>query len=80
MREQKLAELEAIGEVARQIRAEQLCLHISDLAVNGNDLIDLGYEGSSIGKALKMLLDAVIEERTDNEKNALVTYLKENFK
>ena len=80
MREQKLAELEAIGEVARQIRAEQLCLHISDLAVNGNDLIDLGYEGSSIGKALKMLLDAVIEERTDNEKDALVTYLKENFK
>lgn len=80
MREQKLAELEAIGEIARQIRAEQLCLHISDLAVNGNDLIDLGYEGSSIGKALKMLLDAVIEERTDNEKDALVTYLKENFK
>ena len=80
MREQKLAELEAIGEVARQIRAEQLCLHISDLEVNGNDLIALGYEGSDIGKALKLLLDGVIEERTKNEKNALIAYIKENFK
>jgi tRNA nucleotidyltransferase (CCA-adding enzyme) len=80
MREQKLAELDAIGDIAQQIRKEQLCIHISDLAVNGNDLIALGYEGSDIGKALKLLLDGVIEERTKNEKNALIAYIKENFK
>ena len=56
-----------------------ICLHISDLAVNGNDLMELGLSNKQIGEGLKLLLDAVIEERTANEKDSLIACLKESL-
>ena len=47
-----------------------------DLAVNGKDLIQLGYEGPAIGEALNLLVDAVICDDLKNEKDALITYLR----
>lgn len=44
---------------------------IKDLAVNGNDMINLGYSGSAIGAILKKLLEIVIEEPEKNEKEYL---------
>ncbi len=79
MREQKLAELDELERLADEICREDLCLHLKDLAVNGNDLKALGLNDRDIGKGLKMLLDAVINEKTENNKQALVDYLKENF-
>ena len=35
-------------------------------------------EGPEIGKALQLLLAAVMDERVENEKDALLAYLKEN--
>ena len=62
-----------------QICDEALCLHICDLAVNGNDLKELGLSNRQIGEGLKLLLDAVIEEKTVNEKDSLLDYLKESL-
>ena len=78
-RSEKLAELDEIEKIAKQICDEALCLHISDLAVNGNDLMELGLSNKQIGEGLKMLLDAVIEEKTANEKDSLLDYLKESL-
>lgn len=47
-----------------------------DLAVNGKDLIQLGYEGPAIGEALNLLVDAVICDDLKNEKDSLITYLR----
>lgn len=49
---------------------------VKDLAVNGRDLINLGFKGRQIGEMLDVLLDNVIEEKVKNEKNELLEYVK----
>ncbi len=66
-----------IREIMRQIEAEKPCLTLKDLALNGRDLMTLGYQGKDIGKALNRLLNRVLEEEIPNEKAALITALQE---
>lgn len=73
----RLPEIEAIRDLAQEILAQQQCFCLKDLAVNGRDLIALGYEGPEIGKALKLLLDQVIDG-APNEKAALLEGLEKN--
>lgn len=49
---------------------------ICDLAVNGDDLIKLGFSGKKIGFLLEFLLDKVIEEPLLNTKEKLLRILK----
>lgn len=58
-----------------EIAENNECCTIKDLAVSGNDIIEAGITGENVGKALNMLLDAVIEEKTPNTKDHLLTYL-----
>ena len=55
-----------------EIQAENACLSIRDLAINGHDLMALGYTGKEIGQTLQKLLDQVLDETLPNEKNALL--------
>lgn len=68
---------EEIETLIREIAAENACLSIKDLAVNGHDLMALGFAGPDIGKALNALLDAILDERLPNEKEALLRAVKE---
>lgn len=77
MRSEKLEELDQLERIAKQINDDRLCLHIGDLDINGSDLIELGYSGKQIGELLRLLLEAVIEEKTENKKNELKNYIKE---
>ena len=53
------------------------CFTMSSLAVNGNDLIDDGFEaGPMIGAVLRTLLKAVIDDRCENNREALLAYAK----
>lgn len=61
-----------IEAVLREIEAENACLSLKNLAVRGQDMMELGLQGSDIGQALNTLLDAVIDERVPNEKAALL--------
>ena len=45
-------------------------------SLSDNDLIALGYRGKEIGNALESLLDAVLENRIENQKEALLLYLQ----
>lgn len=74
-RPDKLARFSAIRALAQEIQAENACLKITDLAINGHDLMVLGFTGPAIGKALSSLLDAVLEEQVENEKAALLEHL-----
>ena len=65
----------AIRQQLDAIWAENACLTIKDLAVNGHDLLELGYIGPAIGQALQTLLDAVLDERLPNERAALLNAL-----
>lgn len=55
-----------------EIMKSGLCLKISDLDINGEDVRALGYKGREIGNVLSTLLDMVIEEKIDNERDILL--------
>ena len=61
-----------IRQLLSEILAENACLTVKDLAVNGHDLIALGITGKAIGDTLNRLLDQVLEEELPNEKRALL--------
>ncbi len=53
------------------------CLSISDMAISGRDLISLGFSaGESLGKTLLQLLRAIQSDLVENEREALLQYLK----
>ena len=69
---EEMEQFAQIRGVLDEIYAENACLGLKDLAVNGNDLMALGYSGKAIGACLNHLLDQVLEERLPNEKEALL--------
>ena len=52
----------------------------SDLDVNGNDLIELGYSGAEIGKAMRLLLIEVIDGAVKNDRASLMARLRKMSK
>ena len=62
--------------IMKEIREAGGCLFLKDLAVNGRDLMELGYRGKAVGACLRQLLDQVIEETLPNEKEALLAFAK----
>ena len=60
-----------------EINAENACLSLKDLAVNGNDLIALGYTGKAIGITLNRLLELVLDEQLPNRKEDLLNFILE---
>ncbi len=66
-----------VGALIRQIQAENACLSLQDLAIDGHDLMALGYSGPAIGQKLHAALERVLEEVLPNEKNALLQAIKE---
>ena len=70
----------AVRGLLAELKAENACLCLKDLAVNGNDLMALGYRGKAIGTCLNALLEQVVDERLPNEKEALLDWAAENQK
>ena len=75
--EQDFDQFRRIRALLEEIRAENACLTLRDLAVNGKDMMALGLRGAEIGKALNALLDAVLDERVPNHREALLRYAGE---
>ena len=57
-----------------EVLAEASCLGLKDLAVNGNDLMRIGFSGRTIGVMLNWLLDQVMEENLPNERRVLLDW------
>ena len=58
---------------------EKDAIKVTDLAIKGKDLIELGFKGKDIGLMLNKLLDLVIEEKLNNNKEELITYVKKTL-
>ena len=67
------------GRVLDALLAADACFSLRDLAVNGSDLLALGLRGRAVGAALQACLDAVMDERVANEREALLAYAAENL-
>ncbi len=69
----KSVEIERAENNIRETLQERPPVSHKDLAVNGKDLIELGYkEGKEIGQALKELLNLVLEKPELNQKEKLL--------
>ena len=67
-----------IESCLQELLAEDACLGLKDLAVDGRDLMALGFPaGPQLGKCLNWLLEQVLDEKLPNEKSALLTAAKE---
>ena len=71
------AHFDEIEALIREIEGEKSCLTLKDLALNGHDLMALGYRGKAVGEKLNWLLNKVLEEELPNEKAALIAALEE---
>ena len=72
------ADFAALSELAERLDADGVCCRISQLAVNGRDLMAAGVPaGPGIRKVLEALLDGVIREEYPNERQALLTAVQQ---
>ena len=66
-------DLEKIEAIAREILQEDACLTVKDLAIDGNDLLALGFPaGKTLGACLTYLLEQVQDEKISNARDALL--------
>ena len=75
----EMAQFSQLRAIVEEIRAENACLTLKDLAVNGHDLMQLGLTGKQIGQTLNFLLDQVLDEKLPNERQALLDAVQNTF-
>ena len=69
----RIKELSEIEALIDEVLQEDECFSLKDLAVNGNDLIGVGYKsGKELGNTLNKLLQLVIDGDCPNEKEKLL--------
>ena len=71
----RINHFERLTEIKDEIIKQNQCFNLSSLSVNGNDLIKLGLKGKEIGDSLNLLLEAVLEEKAENNREDLIKYL-----
>lgn len=77
-REEKQAEIYKLREIYSEILKDNDCVKISDLAVNGKDLMEKGItEGPQIGMILTELLERVMDEPKLNTREKLLELVDE---
>lgn len=69
----RIEELSEIESLIDEVLQEEECFSLKDLAVNGKDLMSVGYKaGKELGNTLNMLLQLVIDGDCPNEKEKLL--------
>ncbi len=77
-RDEKYAYIDSLEAMYQQIMADNDCLRIKDLKINGKDLISMGVpQGQKIGEILNALLNEVVDSPELNERDYLVNRVKD---
>lgn len=72
-----LASLQRIEELYHKIKEEEHCMSVKKLAINGQDLKQIGFQqGKEIGETLEKLLEYVLEDPQNNTREALIFFAK----
>ena len=79
MEPERAADFAAQAELAAQLDADGVCCRVSQLAVNGRDLMAAGIPaGPGLRRTLEALLDAVVRGQLPNERQCLLDAVREN--
>lgn len=79
-REEKMNELDELAMLGMTVNNENCCLKLTDLAVDGKDMISLGMTGRQIGAMLQRLLDLVVDDKLENDRRVLMDYARERLR
>ncbi len=72
----RLPHFDRLEAILDEVLAKDACFSLRKLALDGNDLRDLGLRGREIGQMQKRLVDAVIDEEVENDRAALAAFVK----
>lgn len=72
LKSEKLRHVDFVESEFNKLLSENLCLNLNDLKIDGNDIKNLGAEGKDIGLILKEILNLVIEEKIENNREELI--------
>ena len=75
MREREAGRIRRIGEIAEKLILEGRNLTLSDLALDGKDLLERGYRGKAVGQGLERLLEQVCVDGIPNRRESLLEEL-----
>jgi len=73
---EKSDDIEQIEFIMEDVLIKKQCFNLKKLAVNGQDLIEIGLAGKRIGDLLNELLNMVINEEIENNKSVMLDYIK----
>ena len=68
----RLLRMDDFETLTEEIIADQECFKIKDLEIDGSNILSFGVEGPIVGQTLNYLLEAVIDERVENDHLALM--------
>jgi tRNA nucleotidyltransferase (CCA-adding enzyme) len=75
---ERVAKVDELEKNTNRLLEEGVCLSVKDLEINGNDLINIGFPaGREVGSILERLFDAVVDERIENTREALLRAAKD---
>lgn len=76
----RFADVEEVERLLNEVLQQAECFSLKDLAVKGSDITALGVPaGPLVGKTLRYLLDAVMDDKVANEHEALLKLAGEFF-
>lgn len=68
----QLIDIAKVRDIIDSIKRKNLCINRASLMINGYDLIALGYSGREIREILDYLLDLVINDKINNDREELL--------
>ncbi len=76
--QERITVYEEVIETTKRIVDNKECFSLKTLAVNGNDIISLGYKGKTVGDILQKLLEKVIDGYCSNNYSELIEEAKKD--
>lgn len=77
--ENKLKKINTLKCAFEEVEKDKTAINIKDLAINGNDLIEIGYKGKEIGKILNDFRDLALNDPRVNTREKLLVKAKERY-
>lgn len=73
----KIEEVHNLQERISEVRQKDMALKITDLKINGNDLLEMGVKrGPEVGRILNVLLEKVLDDPGCNDRDQLLALAK----
>jgi tRNA nucleotidyltransferase (CCA-adding enzyme) len=74
--QKELDEAERFRDLCRSEIANESAFSVRDLALNGHDMMELGFTGAEIGTELRRLLDKVLDDPSLNTRDLLLMHTR----